>query len=57
MPAITIRARYGRKMLRHGLRLGWRLTSGKDYPVTTTIAPECECECYLCQEEASDGSA
>ena len=39
-PRATIRLRYGRKMLRHGLALGWRAEwDGEPFPVTvTTIA-------------------
>lgn len=34
-PRATIRLRYGRKMLRHGLALGWRTEwDGDPFPVT-----------------------
>lgn len=34
LPRATIRLRYGRKMLRHGLALGWRTEwDGEPFPV------------------------
>jgi len=38
IPSETIRARNGVKVLRHGLRLGWRLSDGREYPVIVTRA-------------------
>lgn len=36
-PRATIRLRYGRKMLRHGLAQGWRVEwDGDPFPVVTT---------------------
>lgn len=36
-PRATIRLRYGRKMLRHGMALGWRTQwTGDPFPVTVT---------------------
>ena len=36
-PRATIRLRTGRKMLRHGLALGWRTQwDGPEFPVTVT---------------------
>ena len=36
-PRTTIRMRYGRRMLRHGLALGWRTKwDGEPFPVVTT---------------------
>lgn len=34
-PRATIRLRYGRKCLRHGLALGWRVEYPQQFPVTT----------------------
>ena len=37
IPRETIRLRYGRKMLRHGLAQGWRAEwDGDPFPVTVT---------------------
>ena len=35
-PPATIRLRYGRKTLRHGLALGWRTEYPAQFPVTVT---------------------
>ena len=36
-PPATIRLRYGRKTLRHGMTLGWRTTYPEAFPVTVTF--------------------
>lgn len=38
-PRATIRLRYGRKMLRHGLALGWRTEYPEKFPVIVTSTP------------------
>jgi hypothetical protein len=51
MPNQTIRLR---NVLRHGLRLGWRVTDGIIHPVTSWFAPPCSCECAGCVEGWDD---
>jgi hypothetical protein len=37
IPRATIRLRHGRKALRHGMTLGWRIAwDGSEFPVTVT---------------------
>lgn len=36
IPRITVRSRSGVRILRHGMRLGWRVEYPEQFPVTVT---------------------